>query len=161
MAFDEAATRAEICAVAISWEMTPYHPHARIKGLGVDCAQFPIAVYSEFGALPTDYAPTYSQEWMTHRDEELYLDEIRRFAREIPESEIKPGDLIVWKFGRTFSHSAILLDSPIVIHAIIKGGFVLRSDMDQDSDLELPQRERRCFSIFEADGSGLIPGWRS
>ena len=154
----QAAIRAAIVAEALSWEMTPYHAHARIKGVGVDCAQLPIAIFAAIGAVPKDYSPTYSQEWMNHRDEELYLDEIRRFAREIPESELKPGDLIIWKFGRTFSHSAVLIEAPIVIHAVLKGGFVLRADMDRDTDLELPTRPRRCFTVFAKRGGFVAKG---
>jgi cell wall-associated NlpC family hydrolase len=49
--------------------------------------------------------------------------------------EIQPADLIVWKFGRTYSHSAIVIEPPIVLHAVLKGGAVIRADISRDEDL--------------------------
>lgn len=145
----QADLRAAIVAEAISWERTPYHPHARIKGVGVDCAQLPIAVYSACGCMPP-IDPSYSQQWMMHRDEELYLGEIRRFARDIPLEEVRPGDLVVWKFGRVYSHSAIVIEAPLVIHAVLRGRAVIRADMSQDTDLR--DRPRLAFSVFNRRG---------
>lgn len=143
-------SRAAIVAEAMSWERTPYKHHARIKGVGVDCAQFPAAVYESAGVIP-NVNPEYSQQWMLHRDEELYLEEIRKWAREIPVEDVQPADLIVWKFGRTFSHSAIVVDPPIVIHAITKGSAVIRADIERDERLRM--LPRKAFSVFAADGT--------
>jgi cell wall-associated NlpC family hydrolase len=151
----EAEIRAAVLREAISWEGTPYHHHARLKGVGVDCAQLPAAVYEAAGAIP-HLEPQYSSQWMLHRDEELYLEEIRRFAREIPFEAAKPADLIVWKFGRTYSHSAIILDPPICIHAVIKGGAVIRADYERDEDLR--SRPRLAFSIFAPNGELFYRG---
>ncbi len=41
------AIRQQIIYVAMAWLLTPYHHHARIKGVGVDCVQFLIAVFEE------------------------------------------------------------------------------------------------------------------
>jgi cell wall-associated NlpC family hydrolase len=151
--FDELAIRAAIVAEAISWEGTPYHSHARIKGAGVDCAQLPAAVYSAAGCMPIVH-PVYSEQWMMHRDDEIYLSEIRRFAREIAIEAIQPGDLVVWKFGRTYSHSAIVIDPPLVIHAVLKGRAVIRADIDGDEDLR--SRPRMAFSVFNEAGDGFV-----
>jgi cell wall-associated NlpC family hydrolase len=151
----EAEHRAAIVAEALEWERTPYHHHARIKGIGVDCAQLPAAVYEAAGAIP-HLEPNYSAQWMMHRDEELYLEEIRRYAREIPLEAIQPADLIIWKFGRTYSHSAIVIDPPIVLHAVVKGGAVIRADIELDEDLKsLATNPRLAFSIFDPDGQLL------
>lgn len=151
---DESETRAAIVAEALSWEGTPYHPHARIKGAGVDCAQLPVAVYSACGCMPA-IEPVYSEQWMMHRDEELYLAEVRRFSRQIPVEDAKPGDLIVWKFGRTYSHSAIVVEPPIVIHAVLKGRAVIRADISRDE--ELKTRPHLAFTVFAA-GGGFVHG---
>lgn len=137
--------RAAIVAEALSWEMTPYHPHGCVKGVGVDCAMLPAAVYYKTGFIPK-LSPDYANQWMYHRDEELYLAEIRKWAREVKRKELKPGDLVVWKFGRVYSHSAIVIDPPIVLHAVIRGRAVLRADMDMDE--ELRDRPRKYFSVF-------------
>lgn len=145
----EAEQRAAIVAEAISFEGTPYHAHGRLKGVGVDCAMFPALCYESTGFCP-EVNPEYSEQWMHHRDEELYLAEIRKWAREIDREALAPGDLVVWKFGRTYSHSAIVIDPPLVIHAIIQGGAVIRADMDRDA--ELATRPRRYFTVIKAKG---------
>lgn len=130
---------------AISWLGTPYHPQARIKGLGVDCAMFPSAVYEAVGLIPR-IEPTYTQDWMMHRDEEKFLEFVTPYAREITREEAGPGDFVIWKFGRTYSHSAIIVDLPEVIHAVIKGGAVIRADMD--TDVDLIDRPVKFYTVF-------------
>ncbi len=138
-------TRAAIIAEALSWERTPYHSRARIKGVGVDCAQYPAAVYEAVGLIP-HIAPDYTPQWMLPRDEERYLGWVRRFAREIGRDALGPGDFAIWKYGRCYSHGAIVLDAPQVIHAVIAGGGVCRGDMDRDS--ELASRPVKFFTLF-------------
>ena len=53
---------------------------------------------------------------MHHRDAELYLEGLLRYTREIPGGPL-PGDIVLWKFGRCFSHGAIVIEWPTVIHA--------------------------------------------
>lgn len=142
---EDAAKRAEIVAEALSWTATPYHPKARIKGVGVDCAQYPAAVYFAVGLVP-DLAPDYSPQWMLHRDEEQFLSWVTPYAREITRDEVGPGDFAIWKFGRCFSHGAIIIDMPEVIHAVIRGGGVIRGNADRDEDLR--SREVRFFTLF-------------
>lgn len=143
----ETDTRAAIVAEALSWEGTSYHPGACIKGVGVDCAMLPNGVFSALGLAPR-LDITYAQDWMMHRDEELFLSYIIPHAREITREEARPGDLVIWKFGRTYSHSAIIIDLPMVLHAVIRGGAVVRTDMDTDCDLK--DRPRRFFSVLGA-----------
>src|SRR6185437_2081521 len=120
------------------------HHHARVKGAGADCAMFPLAVYQECGVLPREYRPPqYSVQWHLHRSEELYLNEIEKFVAEI-DSLPQPADFIVFRFGRTFSHGAIVVEWPIVIHAYIPHG-VLLSDALRDG--ELLGREHKCFAV--------------
>jgi cell wall-associated NlpC family hydrolase len=146
---NEAAARAAIVAEALTWEGTPYHPHARVKGVGCDCAQLPAAVYEAVGLIePVN--PTYTSDWMLHRDEEKFLGFVLPQARQIKFKDVQPGDLILWRFGRTFSHAAIVLDMPEVLHAALKGGAVIRADVTRESDLR--DRECRYFSIFGRKG---------
>ena len=112
----EAAQRAAIIAEARSWLGTPYHHEARIKGVGVDCAQILVGVYSAVGLIEAFDIPHYPVDWNLHRDEERYLGLLRRHTREIAGPPL-PGDLAVWRFGRCFSHGAIVVEWPVVIHA--------------------------------------------
>lgn len=144
-ASEETAKRAEIVTEALSWERTPYHPNARLKGIGVDCAQYPAAVYEAVSLIP-HIAPEYSPQWMLHRDEEQFLGWVREYAREIARDQVGPGDFAIWKFGRCFSHGAIVIDLPEVIHAVIRGGGVIRGNADRDE--ELRSREVKFFTLF-------------
>ena len=105
------AQRDNIVRAAKDWLGTPYHHHARIKtrhGL----RHVPLAVYQECGVLPREYRPPqYSVQWHLHRSEELYLKEIEEFAVEI-QTPPQPADFIVFRFGRTFSHGAIVVAWP-------------------------------------------------
>ena len=138
------AQRNNIVRSAKEWLGTPYHHHARVKHAGADCAMFPLAVYQECGALPREYRPPqYSVQWHLHRSEELYLTEIEKFVTEI-QAPPQPADFIVFRFGRTFSHGAIVVEWPIVIHSYIPHG-VLLSDALRDG--ELLGREHKCFEV--------------
>lgn len=141
----ETEARAAIVREALTWVGTPYHSHARIKGVGVDCAQLPAAVYLSAGMI-APVNPEYPADWMMHRDEEKFLSYVLPQAREIDESEALPGDLIIWRYGRTFSHSAIIIDLPQIVHAVIRGAAVILADISRDSDLI--DRPRRYFTVF-------------
>lgn len=140
--------RAAIVAEALTWEGTPYQSHARIKGVGVDCAMLPAEIYHAVGLAPK-VSPEYPADWMLHRDEERFLSFVLPHAREIAADEALPGDLIIWRFGRTFSHSAIIIDLPVVLHAVMRGRAVVRGDVSRDVDLI--DRPRRYFSLFGKD----------
>jgi len=133
--------RAVVCA-ARAWLGTPYHHQARVRHAGADCAMFPIAVYQECGVLPADYAPPeYSVQWHLHRSDEIYLNEIARFAREIA-GPPKPADFMVFRFGRAFSHGAIVIEWPLIIHAYANRGVILS---DALRDAALAGREHKFF----------------
>lgn len=145
----EAAERALVCERALAWLRTPYHHRARIIGVGVDCAQLPAAVYEEAGLIP-HIAPKYSGQWFLHHDAELYLEWVRPYAREIAREEARPGDLGIWRFGRTYSHGAIIIDPPLVVHALLAEGAVVLGDMGRDIDLA--SRPARFFTLWGRDG---------
>lgn len=114
----------------------------RIKGAGVDCAMFPLEVYREAGLIPDLDMPFYPQDWHLHRSEEIYLGIVQRFAREVEQP--LPGDFVLYHFGRTWSHGAIVLDWPLIIHAVIGRGVILS---DGEREGMLVGRKRRFFSI--------------
>lgn len=143
---DKDAMRAAIVAEARSWERTPYHHHARVKGAGVDCAQLPAAVYEAVGLIP-HIEPAYSPDWMFHQDAEAYLEWVLPYAREIAREDAGPGDLAVFRFGRSYSHSVIITGLPMGIHASGPARCVIPVDIDADADLSW--RKRRFFSIVE------------
>ena len=114
------AQRQAVVAEARSWLRTPYHDHGRVKGAGADCALFPLEVYTTVLGLTAPPIPRYVMQWHLHRDAEMYLDYVRAFgAIEIAETEAQPGDFVLWRVGRVYSHGAIIVDWPHVIHATL------------------------------------------
>jgi cell wall-associated NlpC family hydrolase len=82
---------------------------------------------------------------MLHHDEEQFLQWVTPYTREIERDQLGPGDLIMWKFGRTYSHSAIVIDMPRVIHAVVADRRVIITDIDRDA--LLASRPSRYFTI--------------
>ena len=144
------ARREAVVAEAVSWLGTPYHHQACVKGVGADCAQMPLAVYIAAGLIPRTEVGDYSPQWFLHRSAELYLAWVQRFAREIGAAKIGPGDFAVWRFGRTFSHGAVIIDWPRVIHASAPDACVCWADATRDADLA--RRPARFFSVFGSEG---------
>jgi cell wall-associated NlpC family hydrolase len=120
----EVEVRAAIVAEAYSWIGTPYISNGMIKGRrgGVDCGMLPIAIYSNVGLIPKEFDPRpYPPEWHIHRSEEKYMNYILKFAKEVPgpiERTPLPADFILFKIGLAFAHGAIIVDWPLIIHAI-------------------------------------------
>jgi NlpC/P60 family putative phage cell wall peptidase len=115
--------RAAVVTEAESWIGTPFHHAARVKGAGIDCLMLLAEVYERAGVAPHIDPPFYVPDWHLHRDAERYLEGLTRYAREILGPPL-PGDIALFRFGRTFSHGAIVTDWPRVIHAYWSIGVV-------------------------------------
>jgi cell wall-associated NlpC family hydrolase len=98
-------------------------------------------------------------QWHLHRSEELYLETIAPFVQELSLTSraergspislntaegIQPADFVVFKFGRTFSHGAIVVAWPLVIHSYIPHGVTLA---DASTDAQLIGREYKVFEV--------------
>lgn len=134
---DIARQRTLVAQEALTWSGTIYHPNAQVKGAGCDCLTLVVAA---FGPV-VDYGPVphYSREWHLHKSDELYLQGtgpfkgILDYCIEVPGPEGEfdgvvgaqaprsplPGDIVIWKFGRCYSHGAIVVNWPTVMHAYI------------------------------------------
>lgn len=123
----EAEQRATVVAEARSWLRTPWHHEARVKDAGVDCANFLIGVYAACGLAPEFTPEQYPPDWMLHRDEEKFLKHLLQYTR--PVEEGLPGDIAMFRFGRTVSHGAIVVDWPTVIHAYYDERMVVLTDV--------------------------------
>ena len=104
---------------------TPYKGHSHFKGThgGVDCGQLLAAVFVEVGLLPStiwDTIPTdYSLQAAQHSASTDYVDKISEYMRPISESEVLPGDVVVYRLGHAFAHAGLILDWPEnIIHAM-------------------------------------------
>jgi cell wall-associated NlpC family hydrolase len=158
-----AVSREAICAIARSWLGTPYHHMGRLKGIGVDCAMFPLEVYREAGLIGDVEIPFYPPDWHLHRAEEVYLGVVEEYAREItlpgapeiraPAATAAGSDFVLYQFGRTWSHGAIVLNWPLIIHAVVQHGVILS---DGERDGMLAGRRRRFFSLGHCHSEPLI-----
>ena len=151
--------RNRVCAIARSWLGTPYHHMGRIKGVGVDCAMFPLEVYREAGLIGDVEIPFYPQDWMLHRSEEIYLRIVQQHAAETEPAatgsptrpgvgvdgvKVAAGDFVLYRFGRCWSHGAIVLEWPLIIHAVVQHGVILSNG---ETDGMLVGRRKRTFKL--------------
>jgi NlpC/P60 family putative phage cell wall peptidase len=134
--------RAAVVQEAIQWLGTPYHHQAKIKGVGVDCALLLCEVYHAAGLIPAIDPRPYPQNWHLHRDTERYLGWVDQYAK--PTDIAKPGDLIVFKFGRAFSHAGIYVGNDDVIHSLRDAG-VVKSPVTQQP---LLGRESKIYTFW-------------
>jgi cell wall-associated NlpC family hydrolase len=137
--------RALIVAEALTWQRTPWRHHACVKGVGVDCAHFVAGVYWTTGLVERFEIEPYPRDWHIHRDRERFLPVVLRFCDEIAEADAGPADVVLVRIGRVYSHGAILVAWPQVIHAWLPAGCVTLGDLDRD--LDLADRPRRYFTF--------------
>jgi cell wall-associated NlpC family hydrolase len=118
---------AKVIQIATTWLRTPYHPGARLRGVGVDCAQILVGVYSEAGYCPAIETGDYSIQVHLHkptseeaeREITRYVDTILQWAVEIPEAAAAPGDMVLYKVAYGYAHGAIVVEWPgRIIHAM-------------------------------------------
>jgi cell wall-associated NlpC family hydrolase len=128
----DAAKRAQVVQEALTWLGTPYHHHARVKGVGVDCAQLLCAVYEACGCVPHIDPGNYAHDWHLHRGEEVFIGWLEKAgAREVHSH----GGVVVYGSG-----------AGTVVHAYLGRG-VVRSRLDEEP---LQGRAARFWSMRTA-----------
>lgn len=142
----EAEQRQRIVTIAHSWLGTPYHCQGRVKGVGVDCLTVLAEVFAEAKLIASVEIPHYPQDFMLHRDTERYLTGLLHYAAEI-DGPPQPGDIALWKFGRCFSHGAIVVAWPVIIHAYVGRGCVIE-DASSASYLAMAGKAERPVKFF-------------
>jgi len=165
----EKLQRQMVILEALKWVGTPYRSNQDVLGAGIDCAMLLVRAWVDAGVFePFDPRP-YPSEWHLHHSEERYLAWLIEFAVEVPEELAQPGDIIVYRFGRCFSHGGIILDAQHIIHAFIREeqcNVIERFNTEllymqeapqtpprvegpkQPTRLLLPDRPRKCFDVW-------------
>lgn len=118
--------RAAILAEAETWLGTRWHHNARVKGAGVDCGQLIIGCYIAAELVAPFQTGPYAIDWMQHQSEERYLGWVERYCDRVDSPQ--PGDIAAWKYGHCFSHGALVVDWPRIIHAYRREGAVVWGD---------------------------------
>jgi cell wall-associated NlpC family hydrolase len=140
---NELQQRSAVVAEALTWLETPYHHHGRIKAVGVDCAQILCAVYEACELVGHIELGNYPPQWHLHHSEELYLGWLEKVgAREVQAPAL--GDIAVYKFGRCYSHGAIVVGPELVVHSYLRRGVHL----SRFTEAPLAGRPVKFFSIW-------------
>jgi cell wall-associated NlpC family hydrolase len=172
---DEAAQRATIVREARSWIGTRYENCADVKGRsgGVDCGMLLVRVFVDCGLCPPFDPRPYPPDWHLHRSEEKYLGFVFDRAREVfltaphpnplPQagegvarsavgegSSVQPGDVVVFRFGRCYSHGGIVVETdPLaIVHAFAPARCVVEELLGQNPELADTRRGARFFSYW-------------
>lgn len=137
--------RQRVVEVARSWLGTRYHHHARVKGAGADCLTLLAEVYHEAGIIGKVEVPYYPPDWNLHRDAERYVNGVISCGAHEIEGPPLPGDIAVFRWGRTFAHGGIVTEWPRLIHAYAIAGRVIEASAGAPP---FTGREARFFSLF-------------
>lgn len=122
-------TRADLIAEARSWIGTPWRHQAAIKGVGADCVGFVRGAAEPFvGKVPiaTDYTTT----WQLYRAEPRMFREFAARCEEVPLDRIKPGDILLFGFGKgPAHHCGYSAPDDRIIHCYREAGAVVEQDL--------------------------------
>jgi cell wall-associated NlpC family hydrolase len=143
-----AERRLAVIQIAHSWRGTPFHHGAAVKGKqgGVDCGRLLAEIYREAGVLPDIAIPHFAHDFFLHEHTERYLDLVRKHMVEVEKPDV--GDLVLFQFGRVYSHGGIVLEWPRIIHA---NGCSIHPQVEigQADQPPLDRRARIFFSPYE------------
>ncbi|MCC7376783.1 MAG: hypothetical protein IT581_19140 [Verrucomicrobiales bacterium] len=134
-----AKLRARIAAIAREWIGTPFVPHARIKGAGVDCVNLPAAILIEAGVIEFVLTGPYTIDAGRHAPTSLLVIWLRQDGRfeewpvDEPPDPLSPlleGDLLCFRFGHGVAHHLGLATSPAgdFVHCL-RGHGVIQSTL--------------------------------
>jgi hypothetical protein len=142
--------RARVVAAARAWIGTPYHNCADIKGVGVDCGMLLVRVFVDTGLCPAFDPRPYPVDWHLHRSEERYLGFIFDRSREVTSPQ--PGDVMVLRYGRCYSHGGIVSHTtPLtLVHAYYPARQVVEEEIGRNAVLANAARQPRYFSPWAA-----------
>jgi cell wall-associated NlpC family hydrolase len=143
---NEIERRGQIIAITRTWLGTPFVDGQGLKRFGVDCAHLPALVAEEAGLVAHIDLPYYSPQIYLHKlGDDTYEKILLQYTREITEAEIKPGDIVVFKVAKSFTHGGIIESWPDkIIHPIHPHGVIYSSA----NEGFVARRARRFFSIF-------------
>jgi cell wall-associated NlpC family hydrolase len=137
--FFESDERQEALRVAaFSWQGTPFHPKAQIKGVGADCVSLARGIYAECGFHPEQPFPEYSMSegsqtskvqtfldgdalfekvWESDRTHRLQNAGCRDCTSRFGQMKLptEPGDLICIRIARVSHHVGLMIGERMFI----------------------------------------------
>jgi cell wall-associated NlpC family hydrolase len=140
-----------------SWVRTPYHHMARVKGPngGCDCATLLTEVYHRARLVPRIELEFYPPDWHLHRSQEKYIGYVLQWSVEIPIEEVRPGDIVLWKYGRAFGHGGIVIPPgwPYIVHSEMQSRMVVQGQVNIG---QLGHRPCRAYTLWRKDRPSRI-----
>jgi cell wall-associated NlpC family hydrolase len=120
-----------LAQVARSWLGTPFHPHAAIRGVGVDCVHLLAEIYREAGLFAGYELPRYTMDGGDHADSSQVLSwlEAHPNFQRVERAHLATGDLVTFRLARVAHHVGLVLEPPAFIHSI-RGYGVIESRLD-------------------------------
>jgi NlpC/P60 family putative phage cell wall peptidase len=112
--------RPQIVRLARTWIGTPYHHQASVRGIGTDCVGLVRGIYRELHGADAEAPPAYSRDCAEGAGRETLLEAARRHLVEIPRTDARPGDVLVFRYRKNAlaKHTAIMAHPTSMIHAI-------------------------------------------
>lgn len=112
-------SRAAIVAEARRWLGTPYQHQASVIGVGADCLGLLRGVWRALIGPEPEKAPPYTPDWAEARGSDDLMEAARKWLREIPISEARAGDVLLFRMGlgAPAKHVAIASGGDRIIHA--------------------------------------------
>jgi cell wall-associated NlpC family hydrolase len=157
----ELEQRVAVVLEARSWDGTRFHHMANVKRQsgdlgGVDCANLLLEAHAGAGLAERFRPDHYPHDWHMHRDEERFLATLEEYLQRVGDDElpiqkrdpdfyVRPGNVLIWRYGRTFSHGAIVAQWPRIIHASFPAGCVLEESVMGGI---LEERPMRVYSFW-------------
>ena len=86
----------------------------------------------------------YSNEWHLHHSDEWFLFYVQAYCKKITPKAMRPGDFLLYQYGRCISHAAVYCGNDTVCHALVKHGVIL-SDIND-------------VMFFDAHGNSRLRG---
>jgi len=112
-------TSADIVRAARGWIGTPYVHQASLKGIGADCLGLVRGVWREVCGAEPEPVPPYAPGWAEEGPQEALADAARRHFRETPCTEVKAGDVLLfrWRTHLPAKHAGIATSASRMVHA--------------------------------------------
>lgn len=156
----EAAARAGFINAAMEWLGAPFLNCAAIKPVpcgergAVDCAMLLARAAIDSGLIAEFDPRPYPPAWHVHRDEERFIGWLQDKLHTTEVSAPRVGDVLVYKFGRCFSHGAIMINSAEIVHAWSAARCCVISGMDEPLLATAPMLGARPVRFFDVWNRG-------
>jgi cell wall-associated NlpC family hydrolase len=121
--FADEKRRRALLAEAQSWVGTPFHAHARLKMVGVDCVQLAAALYIATGFLAESEFDIgwYPLDGGSHDAKSRVIEWIEQSGKFSLVIEAMPGDLLCFKYGIGVAHHVgVKLEGRQFIHTLLQ-----------------------------------------